>query len=210
MNFLQEVILYQVFTDSASIPKRLPNIKRYPSSITGDNRIHFRITDECKRQLTEEFHNWSGKHHATSEKRIEVFLSMMSSGGYYRQIGHIFGLAKSTVFDHTHEVVDFLFDTAGEWISLPVEEDFEVLSSNFLLTNGETRKVLLYVDGSIIRITRPDNANDSFYCGRAGKSCDSLNSQFVVDKFGNVRHVVTGLSGRLFSVLQFYFNIFKV
>ena len=63
--------------------------------------------------------------------------------------------------------------------------------------NGESKLVVLYVDGSIIRITRPDNANDSYYCGRAGKNCDSLNTQFIVDKFGNVRHIVTGLSGKL-------------
>lgn len=56
-------------------------------------------------------------------------------------------------------------------------------------------KVLLYIDGFIVKIQRPDHAGDAYFCGRHGKSCDSLNVQYVVDKSGFVRHIITGLSG---------------
>ena len=56
-------------------------------------------------------------------------------------------------------------------------------------------KVLLYIDGFIVRIQRPDGAGDAYFCGRHGKSCDSINVQYIIDKTGRVRHVITGLSG---------------
>ena len=86
----------------------------------------------------------------SSEKRVEVFLSMMAGGGFYRQIGHIFGLAKSTVIAHTREVSDFNFSIANQSIFLPVQEEFESIQSNLVLENGEAKKVILYIDGSII------------------------------------------------------------
>ena len=56
-------------------------------------------------------------------------------------------------------------------------------------------KVILYIDGFIVRIQRPDGAGDAFFCGRHGKSCDSLNVQYITDSKGQVRHVITGLAG---------------
>jgi hypothetical protein len=54
--------------------------------------------------------------------------------------------------------------------------------------------VILYIDGFIVKIQRPDNAGDAYFCGRHGKSCDSLNVQYISDKDGRVGHVITGLS----------------
>lgn len=187
-------MLVHVLNRSSS-HRRNPNIKRTGAMIDGDNTTHFHLPDDRKKELSEEFHSWKNKgNYLCSERRMEVFLSMMSSGGYYRQVGHIFGLAKSTVFEHTHEVVNFLQDIAEDWISLPVHDELDLLSTAFV-NDSEVKNVVLYVDGCIIRITRPAHANDSYYCGRAGKNCDSINAQFIVDKFGNVRHVVTGFSG---------------
>jgi len=56
-------------------------------------------------------------------------------------------------------------------------------------------KVILYIDGFIVRIQRPDGAGDAFFCGRQGKSCDSLNIQYITDSKGQVRHVIAGLAG---------------
>ena len=61
--------------------------------------------------------------------------------------------------------------------------------------NIDQYRVVLYIDGFIVRIQRPDHAGDSYFCGRHGKSCDSLNVQYVTDKWGRIRHVITGLSG---------------
>lgn len=55
--------------------------------------------------------------------------------------------------------------------------------------------VVLYIDGFIVKIQRPDRAGDAYFCGRHGKSCDSINVQYVTDQFGRIRHVITGLSG---------------
>lgn len=62
-------------------------------------------------------------------------------------------------------------------------------------TRVDRYRVLLYTDGFIVKIQRPDHADDAYFCGRHGKSCDSLNVQYVVDKSGRVRHIITGLSG---------------
>jgi hypothetical protein len=56
-------------------------------------------------------------------------------------------------------------------------------------------KVILYIDGFIVKIQRPDYAGDAFFCGRHGKSCDSINVQYITDKRGRVRHIISGLSG---------------
>lgn len=121
---------------------------------------------------------------------------MYDGGGFYRQIGHTLGLAKSTIFEHTHEVVDFLLHSANRWIQLPSEEEYDLIASPLLLNDGTVKDAILFLDGSIMKISRPDHANDSYYCGRAGKHCDSINVQFVVDKKGRIRHVVTGFSGK--------------
>ena len=55
-------------------------------------------------------------------------------------------------------------------------------------------RVVLFIDGFVVRIQRPDGAGDAFFCGRHGKSCDSLNVQYVTDIKGRVWHVITGLS----------------
>ena len=50
----------------------------------------------------------------------------------------------------------------------------------------------MYIDGYIARIQRPDGAGDAYFCGRHGKSCDSLNTQYISDQHGLVRHIITG------------------
>ena len=55
--------------------------------------------------------------------------------------------------------------------------------------------VILYIDGFIVKVQRPDGAGDAYFCGRHGKSCDSINVQYVTDKRGRVRHIVTGCAG---------------
>jgi len=55
--------------------------------------------------------------------------------------------------------------------------------------------VVLYIDGFIVKVQRPDGAGDAYFCGRHGKSCDSINVQYVTDKWGRVRHIITGCAG---------------
>ena len=56
-------------------------------------------------------------------------------------------------------------------------------------------QVVLFIDGFVVKVQRPDRAGDAYFCGRHGKSCDSINVQYVTDKHGRVRHIITGLSG---------------
>lgn len=92
-------------------------------------------------------------------------------------------------------VADFLFDIAPHHIQLPEHDEMQRLSSELRYPDGEVKQVILYIDGYIARIQRPDHAGNAYFCGRHGKSCDSLNTQYVTDQFGQVRHIITGLPG---------------
>ena len=69
------------------------------------------------------------------------------------------------------------------------------ISRNLPDVNNVNKKVVLYIDGLIVRIQRPDNAGNAYFCGRNDKSCDSLNVQYLVDINGFIRHVISGISG---------------
>ncbi|XP_064626960.1 uncharacterized protein LOC135499138 [Lineus longissimus] len=120
---------------------------------------------------------------------------MMASGGFYRQIGFSVGLAKSTVIAYTHEVARFLYSSSPNHISLPQDQEFDDLAQQLRTVDGRVLRVIMFLDGEIVKIQRPDRAGDAYFCGRHGKSCDSLNVQLVVDKHGCVRHVVSGIPG---------------
>ena len=161
--------------------------------------VHLRLSDQQVNELTDEFHEWKNvmgmASIAKSKQKICTFLHYLASGGYYRQVGYAMVIAKSTTVATVHEVADFLMAIAPRYISLPQPAEYEELSSDLIDADGNIRRVLLYIDGAIIRMQRSDYAGDAYFCGRHGKSCDSLNVQYVVDKFGRVRHVISGLPG---------------
>lgn len=84
-------------------------------------------------------------------------------------------------------------------IALPQPREFGQLEQPLQDPNNpqipDYYKVILYIDGFIVKIQRPDGAGDAYFCGRHGKSCDSINVQYITDRRGRVRHVITGLSG---------------
>jgi len=87
------------------------------------------------------------------------------------------------------------------FISFPVGVELQQLATP--LQNADDQRlqghyrVVLYIDSFIVRIQHPDGAGDAFFCGRHGKSCDSLNVQYITDRHGRVRHVITGLAGSM-------------
>ena len=179
---------------------RQPNFVRECASTTEPVERNVRLTIEQLREIILDYHQWRrGRNNRvryfTSEKRMETYLNFLSSGGYYRQISFSCGIATSTGFHHTHEVADFFMNIAHNFISLPTPDEYNDLSLQLEDVDGQMKRVILYIDGVIIRIQRPDHAGDAYFCGRHGKSCDSINVQYVVDKFGMIRHVVTGVSG---------------
>jgi hypothetical protein len=71
------------------------------------------------------------------------------------------------------------------FIHLPQPAEFQNLETPLQDVNGQNcYRVLLYIDGFIVKIQRPDYAGDAYFCGRHGKSCDSLNVQYITDKTG--------------------------
>ena len=83
------------------------------------------------------------------------------------------------------------------FIQLPAVNELHLLEQ--LLPNPiagvEPYRVVLFIDGFIVKVQRPDGAGDAYFCGRHGKSCDSINVQYVTDKRGRIRHIVTGCAG---------------
>ena len=53
----------------------------------------------------------------------------------------------------------------------------------------------MLLDGFIVPITRPAGAHDAYYCARPGKHHDGLCIQYFIDKWGKIRHMITGLPG---------------
>ncbi|XP_041461145.1 uncharacterized protein LOC121412400 [Lytechinus variegatus] len=173
--------------------------QRNPAS-TGESSIkNCRLNEHEITQLAAEFNEWMGagpSGQLKSEKMIETLLNYLAGGGYYRQLGHSSGIATSTAFRHTRLTTNFIYEKASDYISLPrAEHEFEQLSSRIEMPDGQMKQVILYIDGYISRIQRPDHAGDAYFCGRHGKSCDSINTQLITDKFEQVRHIITGLSG---------------
>jgi len=54
--------------------------------------------------------------------------------------------------------------------------------------------IVMFIGSFIVQVERPDGAGDTYFCGRHGKSCDSINIQYVTDKQGRIRHI-TGCAG---------------
>ena len=96
---------------------------------------------------------------------------------------------------HLHEVADFLFHVSPQFVFLPQPQEFPRLSSRIQLTTGDWKNDILCIDGMIVKIQRPAHAGDAFFCCLRGKSCDSLNVQYIVVKFGVVRFMISGIPG---------------
>lgn len=185
--------------------QRAPNIRR--ESFTSDESIALaiRLTDAEVRTVTAEFHQWriqglAGRSDVTtSEKSVIQFLSYLARGGYFHQLGIAHGVAKCTFMFHVKQVAEFFANDAHRHIMLPQAAEYQHLSIELQDPYNQQvfdyYKVILYIDGFIVRIQRPDHAGDAYFCGRHGKSCDSINVQYITDRHGRIRHVITGLSG---------------
>ncbi len=108
------------------------------------------------------------------------------------QLAENMGLGTSTVPKHLREVGSFFEDIMPLYVKLPTVPELAQLGTPI---DGES--AVLYVDGLLSAIQRPDHAGDDFYCGRGGKCRDCLNIQVVCDQFGVIRELVTGMPGRM-------------
>lgn len=185
-----------------AVNNRRANVERQPAVRDGESfTSNYRVQEHELIELSTEYDLYRQQQFEVrpnpikAQQRVEVFLNYLAFGGYYSQTSSTFGIARSTCHLITHEVADFLFNISPRHISLPEARELPALREPIMLANGEVRNAVLFIDGAIVKIQRPDHAGNAYFCGRNGKSCDSLNVQYVVDKNGVVRHVVSGIPG---------------
>jgi len=176
--------------------RRAQNKKRHSSTTEEDLKRAIRLTENEVNILAAEYNQWRGQKygiHANTDvsyMSMLEFLSYLARGGFFHQVALAYGIAKSTAIAHIHDVAEFFAKTAYQHIELP-----RLTELPGMLSPLEGYNVVLYIDGFIVKIQRPDHAGDAFFCGRHGKSCDSINVQYVSDKSGRIRHIITGISG---------------
>jgi len=182
--------------------RRGQNKRRESFTSDEDLSVSIRLTAAQVRLVAAEYNQWRAQRNALrpnsamSFQRMSEFLTYLARGGYFHQVAMAGGIAKSTMIMHVREVAEFFAATASQYIALPLPNEFVQLSSPLHYPgNPNMYKVILYIDGFIVKIQRPDHAGDAYFCGRHGKSCDSINVQYITDCFGRIRHVITGLSG---------------
>ena len=88
----------------------------------------------------------------------------------------------------------FFANIAQDYIFLALEQNFAEMSLP-LQTVEELKRVILCIDNFTVRIQCPNHSGDTYFCGRPGKSCVGVNVQYVVDRRGWIRHIVTGIPG---------------
>lgn len=167
------------------------------SSSVLDDKSTFRLQNNERGLLVYEYlqHrriNQPIARYTVTEIKIKTFLLYLSSGGYYRQCARSQGLSESTVLQYMNEVAEYICSTVVIHINLPDQATLNNIPNRQL----NEHRVISLVDGFILNIQRPNGAGDAFYCGRPGKSFDSLNIQYVADLSGNIIHIITGVPGR--------------
>ena len=185
---------------------RGPNKIRVPLTSTEDIKLSLRLDQAQLNVVIAEYHQWRmqqlGNHrlqYKRSAAAMTLFLHYLARGGYFHQIGRAEGIAKTTAHDYLHDIGPFFENIAHLYIRMPGPQELDNISlplqhpDNPLIINHY--KVVMYIDGFIVKIQRPDHAGDAYFCDRHGKSCDSINVQYINDKNGHIRHVITGLSG---------------
>jgi len=187
-----------------NVCRRARNKRREPYTSDEDISLAIRLTHQEVDVIAAEYNQWRSNKNGTkancdvSSRSMSQFLSYLARGGYFHQTAIACGIAKSTAILHIHDVAEFFASIAHLYIALPQPAELLMLAKPLNdCTRGQPvlHQVVLYIDGFIVKIQRPDKAGDAYFCGRHGKSCDSINVQYVTDQFGRIRHIITGLSG---------------
>jgi len=188
--------MFKIPALNAVAMQRNINHNRQPAVSSEKPQGRLRLLQQEIDQLVDEFHVfYGGRSRTRSRAAIETFLDYLAGGGYYRQVAFSHGVAKSTAFRYTHDVARFMQGIAATYITLPAVNEFQQLGSQLTAVDGSIKNVILYIDGVIIRIQRPDHAGDAYFVAEMVNRSDSLNVQYVVDKNGQVRHIISGIPG---------------
>jgi len=167
--------------------------KRQPYTTEEDIQTAVRLAEAEVQILATEYTQWRAATEGinanfdASYTSVVQFLSYLARGGYFHQLALGSGIEKSIAIHHVNQVADFFASTVHSHIQLPDPRELPALSSPLRETN-----VLPHIEGFIVKIQRRHYANDACFCGRHGKSCDSINVQYVTDKHGKMRHIQGG------------------
>lgn len=180
----------------AAQPQRAPNIQRVCAISFENEEKRIRLSTEQFNIISLDYHNYRLRtkpraQYSISRRNMELFLYYIAGGGYYRQVSFPFGIAISTAWLAIHEVADHFHRISENFISLPLHQELHDL----VFTELEGQRVVLLLDGFIVPISKPYNSGDAYYCARPGKHYDSICVQYFVDKYGKIRHIITGLPG---------------
>ena len=101
-----QVIVAGILDDENRV-RRAPNHVRGPATSTEPIQDHIRLFPEQLRELTNEFHQRrvNARPQASllsSQRRMEIFLAYLASGGFYMQPAYSYGVATSTAFTYIH------------------------------------------------------------------------------------------------------------
>ena len=102
-----------------------------------------------------------------TEKRVAITLWFLATGSDYRTIGHLFGVAKSTVCIITKEVCDYLVSQLlPQYIRLPQANALREVMNGFASDHGFPQCAGA-VDGTHIPISSPQDC-PAYYYNRKG------------------------------------------
>ena len=136
----------------------------------------------------------------TTEKRVALTLWFLATGSEYRTIGHLFGIAKSTVCVATKEVCTYIVDKLlPEYIRMPQANALKEVVSSFA-SEYNFPQCVGAVDGTHIPITSPQECPADYF---NRKGWHSVIMQGTVNNRGLFIDVYIGWPGRVHDARVF-------
>lgn len=134
-----------------------------------------------------------GRPRLTAQRSVYVFLWYIGNSLTFRQLGNLFGIAKSTAWKVVIQVSEFLVQLGPQYIVWPSPEGIAKISAGFREVNG-IPNIVGAIDGTHIRIKAP-KYHPQDYFNRKGYY--SLNLQVVVDSKKKFIDIYCGEPGSL-------------
>ncbi|XP_069103544.1 uncharacterized protein [Argopecten irradians] len=185
-------------------PRRehLPSVQGYtetvlPRFITEDYRTHFRISKEMFTAIISEiqepltFRHRGGHDQISPSKQLFIFLCYMANKETMREIGHYFGVGKSSVHNTIMRVAEVFLDKLLKVIQWPGFDAQETTARENQLSFG-LPDIMGYLDGTHIRLSGCPRGDNDFI---NRKHFPSMQLQVVVDNHLAIIDCYTGWPG---------------
>jgi hypothetical protein len=96
-------------------------------------------------------------------QQVLITLEFLSSGSFYRVVGKIGGLHKSTVCRTVHKVTDAICELSKSEIVFPSDEALQLVRTTFYAKCGIPR-VVGCVDCTLVKIRKPGINTSDYIC----------------------------------------------